>query len=208
MPGSAADNYHDALERNRRPFGRPALLLAVAGDLPTALAALIEPLWAGGEEGAAVSVAVAALPRLRTRARGPRPQPEIRLDPQRAAACNGCPELARCGGRADGCDWRRCRHDCASCGVRCPTRADLAAWQRDVDGLALEDLNRAFPAVPQLPRLVPVVDCNELLRWGVSAEWPAWALSLADAHSKRTGAGWSTWTAAGSSPQSPVERLR
>jgi hypothetical protein len=24
VPGSAADNYHDALERNRRPFGRAA----------------------------------------------------------------------------------------------------------------------------------------------------------------------------------------
>src|SRR3989442_14770931 len=132
------------------------LLLGVAGDLPTALAALVEQLLAEGEEAAALSVAVAALTGLRPRARAPRPEPEIRLDPQRAAACNRCPELARCGGHADGCDWRRCRHDWATCGVRCRTRADLAAWQRDVDGLGLEDLNRAFPAGPQLPPLGPV----------------------------------------------------
>src|SRR3984893_6331931 len=184
------------------------LLLGVAGDLPTALAALVEQLLAEGEEAAALSVAVAALTGLRSRARAPRPEPEIRLDPQRAAVCNRCPELARCGGQGDGCDWRRCRHDCAGCGVRCPARADLQAWQRDVGGLGLEDLRTEFPPLPQLPPLVPVMDCNELLRWGVAAEWPAWALSLADAHSKRTGAAWSTWTAAGSSPQSPVERLR
>ncbi len=56
--------------------------------------------------------------------------------------------------------------------------------------------------------MLAVIDSNELLRWGVAGEWPAWALSLADAHSKRTGAPWSTWTTAGSDPGSPVERLR
>jgi hypothetical protein len=55
---------------------------------------------------------------------------------------------------------------------------------------------------------VPVVDCNELLLWGVAAEWPAGALSLADAHSRRTGSAWSTRTAAGSTRRSSVERLR
>ncbi len=184
------------------------LLLGVAGGLPVAFAELVQQLLAEGEEAAAVSVAVAALTRLLSRPRTPRPEPDIRLDPRRAAACNLCPELARCGGQADGCDWRRCRHNCAGCGVRCPARADLTGWQRDVAGLGLEDLRSEFPAVPQLPPLVPVVDSNELLRWGVSAEWPAWALSLADAHSKRTGSAWSTWTAAGSGLRSPVERLR
>jgi hypothetical protein len=77
-----------------------------------------------------------------------------------------------------------------------------------VAGLGLEDLRRAFPPLPQLCPLVPIVDSNDLLRWGVAGEWPAWALSLADAHSKRTGSPWSTWTEAGSSPQSPLERLR
>ncbi|MDQ6900228.1 MAG: hypothetical protein M3072_12095, partial [Candidatus Dormibacteraeota bacterium] len=136
------------------------LLLGVAGDLPPALAALVEQLLAEGEEAVALSVAVVALNRLRsTRAPLPRPPPEIRLDPRRAAACNRCPELTRCGGHADGCDWGRCQQNCASCGVRCPARADLAAWQRDVAGLGLEDLKRTFPAVPQLPPLVPVIDC-------------------------------------------------
>jgi hypothetical protein len=77
-----------------------------------------------------------------------------------------------------------------------------------VAGLGLEDLRRAFPPLPQLCPLVPIVDSNDLLRWGVAGEWPAWALSLADAHSKRTGLPWSTWTEAGSGPQSPLQRLR
>ena len=184
------------------------LLLGVAGGLPAAFAELVEQLLVEGEEGAAVAVAVAALTRLRLRAQRPPPESEVRLDPGRAAACNGCPELARCGGDPAGCSWRWCRRSCGSCGVRCPLRADLAVWQRDVAGLGLEDLRRAFPALPQLCPLVPIVDSNELLRWGVAGEWRAWALSLADAHSKRTGSPWSTWTEAGAGPQSPLERLR
>ncbi|PZS36620.1 MAG: hypothetical protein DLM58_01350 [Pseudonocardiales bacterium] len=184
------------------------LLLGVARSLPAPLAELVEQLLAEGEEAAAVSVAVGAANRLCSRPRRRATEPEIRLDPGRAQACNGCPELVRCGGAAAGCSWERCRGRCGSCGVRCPARRDLAAWQRDVGGLGLEDLNRVFPAVPRLPPLVPVVESNELLRWGVAGEWPTWALSLANAHSKRTGAPWSTWTDGGSGGGSPPERLR
>ncbi|PZR85316.1 MAG: hypothetical protein DLM67_26060, partial [Candidatus Nephthysia bennettiae] len=183
-------------------------LLGIAGGLPAALAELVEQLLAEEEEAVAVSVAVAALTRLRARARRRPLKSEVALDPQRAAACNRCPELARCGGDVEGCRWRWCRRSCGSCGVRCPARTDLAAWQQDVGGLGLEDLATAFPPVPQLPPLVPVVESNELLRWGVSGEWPAWALSLADAYSKRTGSPWSTWTVAGCGRGSPAERLR
>jgi hypothetical protein len=124
------------------------LLLGVACSLPAPLAELVEQLLAEGEEAAAVSVAVTASTRLRSRARRRGPEPEVRLDPGRAQACNGCPELVRCGGAAAGCSWEWCRGRCGSCGVRCPARRDLAAWQQDVRGLGLEDLNRVFPAVP------------------------------------------------------------
>jgi hypothetical protein len=44
------------------------LLLGVAGGLPAAFAELVQQLLVAGEDGAAVSVAVAALTRLRSRA--------------------------------------------------------------------------------------------------------------------------------------------
>jgi hypothetical protein len=184
------------------------LLLGVAGGLPEPLAELVEQLLGEGEEAAAVSVAVSAANRLRSQPRRRATEPEVRLDPRRALACNRCPELARCGGAVEGCSWELCRGHCGSCGVRCPARQDLAAWQQDVQGLGLEDLQQSFAPVPQLPPVVAVVDSNELLRWGVAGEWPAWALSLADAHSKRTGAPWSTWTDGRVGGGSPPERLR
>lgn len=139
------------------------------------------PAAAEDEEAAAVAAAVAASTRLRSTRDRPRAGSQAPLDPRRAARCNKRAELSPCGGDPRGCDWRWCRRHCGGCAVRCLATSDLVAWQRDVGGLGLEDLNQTFPAVPQLPPVVPVVESDELLRWGVTAEWPAWALSLAAA---------------------------
>jgi hypothetical protein len=82
---------------------------------------------------------------------------------------------------------------CVTCGVRCPQRADLGAWRRATGSLDLDDLAGPLGEPPRLPSLVPVIDLEELRDWGVARHWPAWALSLTEAHSQRTGAVWRSW---------------
>ncbi len=127
------------------------LLRGVAGGLLAAFAELVEQLLAEGEEGAAVSVTVTALTRLRSRAPRRPPEWEVRLDPRRSAVCNRCPELARCVGRRR---WLQLALVPAELwGLRCSLPAPDPTWRpgrRDVAGLGLEDLTRAFPALAQL----------------------------------------------------------
>jgi hypothetical protein len=112
---------------------------------------------------------------------------------QVAAECERCPELGLCGGSTGGCSWAWCSSHCLGCGVRCPRRTDLQQWREATGRLDFDDLVIRLPEPPEVPPIVPLVDLEELRGWGVARHWPAWALSLGEAHSTRTGAPWRSW---------------
>jgi hypothetical protein len=165
---------------------------ALCAALPAPVAAAIRALAAEGAAAAAVARAESAIAALRTTARLELPAAAA-LSPGRAGECGGCPELAICGGSELGCAWAWCSRRCASCAVRCPRRADLEVWRAATGSLELDDLVAPLPRPPALPRLVPVIDLEELRDWGVARHWPAWGVSLSEVHSPRTGAPWRTW---------------
>ena len=161
--------------------------------LPEPIAVVISALVAEDRLTEALTRAEAAIDALR------RPRAEFPLTNQAslvahaAAECRRCPELRICGGARNGCAWAWCTRSCLNCGVRCPQRADLGAWRRATGSLDLDDLAGPLGEPPRLPSLVPVIDLEELRDWGVARHWPAWALSLTEAHSQRTGAVWRSW---------------
>lgn len=168
------------------------LVRELAPGLPDPVAHVVRELVDEGSVLAAVDQAERAIAALR------RPRPlelaaagPIRAD--RAGECDACPALALCGGAAAGCAWAWCSRRCASCGVRCPRRADLEAWRTATGTLELDDLVVQLPEPPPLPALVPILDLEELRDWGVAGRWPAWGISITEVHSARSGAPWRPW---------------
>lgn len=173
----------------------------MAPALPEPIAEVVSALIAEARLAEALRRAEAAINALR------RPRAELRLSEEaplvleHAAECDRCPELRLCGGAATGCAWAWCTQRCVSCGVRCPQRADLGAWRHATGSLDLDDLTVPLGEPPRLPSLVPVIDLEELRDWGVARHWPAWALSLTEAHSQRTGAAWRSWASGGAATE-------
>jgi hypothetical protein len=168
------------------------LVRALCPALPEPVAEVVRALADEGAVGAAVERAETAIAALRHA----EPLPLCSSAPllaARAAECRRCPELSMCGGGERGCAWAWCSRRCASCGVRCPQRADLPSWRAATGSLRLDDLVVRLPEPPALPALVPVLDLEELRDWGVASHWPAWGISLTEVHSGRTGAPWRTW---------------
>jgi hypothetical protein len=187
------------LEASRELVPRPdprALALefvrALCPALPPAIADVIRALAGEGAAAAAVTRAESAVAALR-RFAPVQFSGVATIMPGRAAECDGCPELAICGGAETGCAWSWCSRGCDSCGIRCPRRTDLEAWRAATRSLRLDDLVAPLPPPPPLPALVPVIDLEELRDWGVARRWPAWGISLSEVHSSRTGAPWRTW---------------
>ena len=169
------------------------LLQAATPVLPAPMAGVISALVAEDRLVEALRRAEAAIRALR------RPLAELPLAGEaplvrrRAAECERCPELRLCGGAERGCAWSWCSQRCFGCGVRCPRRTDLAAWRSATTSLDLEDLAASLGEPPALPGLVPVLDLEELRDWGVARHWPAWGVSLTEAHGKRGGSAWRPW---------------
>jgi hypothetical protein len=153
--------------------------------LPESIADVVSALIAEDRLVEALGRAEAAINVLR-RARAELPfAADAPMVVQRAAEYHRCPELRLCGGAQTGCAWAWCSRRCASCGVRCPRRTDLAAWRSVTRSLALDDLVMPLGEPPALPSLVPVIDLEELRDWGIARYWPAWAISLTEAHNSR-----------------------
>jgi hypothetical protein len=168
------------------------LLRAICPALPEPVAEVIAELIEEDRLTEAVRRAEAAIAALRRPAAFPLSE-QAPPRPRRASECDACPELQLCGGSETGCAWAWCSQRCAGCGVRCPRRADLPAWRTATHSLALDDLVAPLGEPPNLPAVLPVLDLEELRDWRVARYWPAWAVSLTEAHSQRTGAAWRAW---------------
>jgi hypothetical protein len=168
------------------------LIRALCPALPTPIAEVVGQLLDEGALVAALDRAESAIAALRRTTPIALPAAADVLA-GRAAECDGCPELPRCGGAESGCSWAWCSRHCDACGVRCPRRSDLEAWRAAIGSLELDDLVVPLPAPPALPALVPILDLEELRDWGVAGLWPAWGVSISEVHSVRTGAPWQPW---------------
>jgi hypothetical protein len=168
------------------------LVRALCPALPAPIAAVVRALADEGAITAAVTRAETAISALRRVAPLDLGSPAPILG-ARAGECDGCPELAICGGDELGCSWASCSRRCAACGVRCPQRSDLEAWREATGSLSFDDLVVRLSEPPALPALVPICDLEELRDWGVASRWPAWGVSLTEVHGARAGAPWRPW---------------
>lgn len=170
------------------------LVRALCPALPRPVADVVRALADEGATTAAVDRAAAAVSGLRQPATELELAAAVPAVAARASECDRCPELTICGGAQRGCAWAWCSRRCDTCGVRCPSRADLGRWRTATGSLRLDDLVVPLPTLPPLPALVPVIDLEELRDWGVARHWPAWGVSLTEVHSPRTGAPWRPWS--------------